>query len=144
MSATRVIQNAIATLLVADATLAALSLTQDVTTVEVFNDVPTGQNFPHVLITRATEMPRHVLGGASTGLGWKNIIRVHVFSRYQGDKEALQIWERIVTLLNFQTLTVSGFTSVLCKVESMRVLIEDIEKVETRHLVGELDVTVQQ
>lgn len=144
MSATRVIQDAIATLLVADSTLAGLSLTADVTTVEVFNDVLEGQAFPHVLIARATELPRHVLGGANSGLGWRNIIRIHVYSRYQGDREALLIWERIVALLNFQTLTVTGFTSVLCKVESMRVLIEDVEKVETRHLVGEVNVTVQQ
>jgi hypothetical protein len=144
VSATRVIQDAIYTVLSADSTLAGLSLTANVETVSVFNDVPEGQDYPHVLIARATEVPRHVLGGASSGIGWRNIIRIHVYSRYQGDREALRIWERIVALLNFQALTVSGFTSVLCKVESMRVLIEDVEKVETRHLVGEFNVTVQQ
>ncbi len=128
----------------ADTTLAGLSLSENTPTVEVFNDVPEGQGYPHVLIARATEIPRHVMGGPNTGLGWKNIIRVHVYSRYQGDREALRIWERIVALLNFQMLVVAGFSSVLCKVESMRVLIEDVEKVETRHLVGEFNVTVQQ
>jgi hypothetical protein len=128
----------------ADTTLAGLSLTADVTSVAVFNDTIEGESYPHVLISRATETPKHVMGGKSTGLGWKNIIRLHVYSRYQGDREALLIWNRIVALLNFQALTVSGFNSVHCEVESMRVLIEDVEKVETRHLVGEFNVTVQQ
>jgi hypothetical protein len=148
VSATRLIQTAIYAVLAADSTLAGLSSTRDdngvLTTVTVHNDVPEGKAYPHVLIARATEMPRHVLGGASTGLGWKNIIRIHVYSRYAGDIEVLNIWERIVSLLNFQTLTITGYTSVLTKVESMRVLIEAIEKIETRHLVGELNVTVQQ
>jgi hypothetical protein len=106
--------------------------------------VPEGKAYPHVLLSRATEMPRHVLGGAGTGLGWKNIIRSHVYSRYQGDIECLQIWERLVALSNYQTLTVAGYSSVLVSVESMRVLIESVEKIETRHLVGEWNVTVQQ
>jgi hypothetical protein len=138
VSATRLIQTAIYAVLSADSTLTTLA------SGGVHNDVPEGQDYPHVLIARATELPRHVLGGASSGLGWKNIIRIHVYSRYQGDKEVLEIWERIVALLNFQTLTIAGYTSVLSKVESMRVLIEAIEKIETRHLVGELNVTVQQ
>jgi hypothetical protein len=144
VSATRPIQEAFYGVLSADATLAALSLTEGVTTVSVLNDALPGQSYPYVMLSRATETPRHVMGGPSTGLGWKNIIRVHVYSRYDGDRECLRIWERCVALLNFATLTVTGFGSVHSEVESMRVLVEDIEKVETRHLVGEFNVTVQQ
>lgn len=129
----------------ADATLSGLSLTVDTetsayTTVRVYNEVPTGATYPHVQISKASETPWHTLGGASTGIGWKNIIRIHVFSRQKGDREALQIHERIVALLNFQPLTVTGFSSATVEYEQGRMLVEQIDKIETRHQVGEFCV----
>lgn len=138
MSATRLVQTAIYGVLNGDATLDTLAPGG------VHNDVPDGQAFPHVLISKATETPWHTFGGATSGLGWKNIIRVHVFSRYQGDLEGLQILERVVTLLNYQPLTVTGFPQVSCEYEQTRVLVEDIDKIETRHLVAEFCVLVHQ
>ena len=138
MSATRLIQTAIYALLTADATLMGLA------TGGVHNDVPEGQAYPHVLISKASETPRHTFGTATTGLGWNNVIRIHVYSRYQGDIEALTIHDRIVSLLNFQPLTVTGYGSVSTEYEAMRVLVEDIDKIETRHLVGEYRVLVHQ
>jgi hypothetical protein len=67
-----------------------------------------------------------------------------VYSRYQGDKEALQILERLVALLNFVNLTVSGYTSAFCEYIAGRVLVEDIDKIETRHIPAEFRVSVQQ
>jgi hypothetical protein len=144
VSATAAIQTAIYGVLSADATLAGLSLTDETPTVGVFNDVPEGQGYPHVLISKAVETPWHSFGGPTTGLGWKNIIRIHTYSRYQGDKEALGIHGRIVALLNFQPLTVSGYNGSIVEYESLRVFVEDIEKIETRHLVGEFCVMVKQ
>jgi uncharacterized protein DUF3168 len=138
VSATRLIQTAIYGVLTADATLMAAA------TGGVHNDVPEGQIYPHVLISRATETQWHTMGGASSGIGWKNIIRTHTFSRYQGDLEALQIHERIVALLNYQTLSVSGFTTVIVEYEQGRMLVEDVDKIETRHMVGEFCVRVHQ
>lgn len=149
MSATAAIQTAIYGVLSADATIPTLSLTVDPdtgepTTVGVFNDVPDGQDYPHVLISKAVETPWHSFGGPTSGLGWKNIIRIHTYSRYQGDKEALDIRNRIVSLLNFQTLAVSGYNTVIVEYESGRVFVEDVEKIETRHLVDEYCVLVKQ
>jgi hypothetical protein len=149
VSATLAIQTAIYGVLSADATIPTLSRTIDtrtnaVTLVGVYNDVPDGATYPQVLITRATETPWHTMGGASAGLGWKDIIRIHVFSRYQGDLEALEIHNRIVTLLNFQPLTVSGFSSATVEYENGRMLVEAIDKIETRHWVAEYCVRVQQ
>lgn len=138
MSATRAIQTAIYGVLTSDSSLMTLA------TGGVHNDVPDGQRFPHVLISRATETAWHTFGGAATGLGWKNIIRIHVYSRYQGDREALDIHERIVSLLNFQPMAVSGWGSCSVEYEQMRMMVEDLEKIETRHLVGEYCVLVQQ
>jgi hypothetical protein len=143
VSATRVIQEAIYSVLSNDSTLAGLSLTEDTDTVSVYNDVPEGAKYPHVLITKASETPWHTLGGPSSGIGWKNIIRVHVRSRYQGDREALRIHERVVALLNF-ALSVSGFTNVMVECEGHKVLVQDIDKIETRNLVGEFCVMVRQ
>ena len=84
------------------------------------------------------------MGGVSAGTGWEDIIRIHVYSRYQGDIEAMQIDERITALLNFQTLTVTGYSSVLVEREEMRLMVEDIDKIETRHLVSEYRVWVHQ
>lgn len=149
MSATRLIYAAMYGVLNADATLPGLSLTVDATTgaltvVRVCNDIAEGQTFPAVLLSRATETPMHTFGTATTGLGWKNIIRTHVYSRYQGELEALQIHERIVSLLNFQPLTVTGYPFVTCEYEQMRLMVENLDKIETRHLVGEFCVMVRQ
>lgn len=144
MSATRVIQTAIYAVLSGDSVLAGLSLTDETPVVRVYNDVPDGTGYPHVLISKATETPKHTFGGPSTGLGWKNIIRIHTYSRYQGGKEALQIHDRIVALLNFQPLTVTGFPQVWVEYEQMREMVEDVEKIETRHLVDEFCVEVHQ
>lgn len=138
MSATRLIQTAIYTVLNADATLLALA------TGGVHNDVPEGQSYPHVLISKASLTEWNTMGGASTGLGWNVVIRTHTYSRYQGDLEALQIHERIVALLHYQTLTVTGYSTVICHLETHRVMVEDIDKIETRHVVDEYRVQVHQ
>lgn len=138
MSAIKAVQTAMYSTLTADATLMALAAGG------VHNDVPDGQMFPHVLITKATETPWHTLGGATSGLGWKVIARTHVYSRYQGDAEALDIHNRIVALVNFQEIPVSGYTAALWEYEQGRMLIEAIDKIETRHLVGEFCVRVRQ
>ena len=148
MSAIRTVQTAFYTRLAGDATLAGLSMSYgssgSLTTVTVHNQIPEGQAYPQVLISRATETPWHRFGGPMTGLGWKAIIRTHVYSRYKGDSEALRIHERVLTLLNFQPLLVSDFASAIVELEQTRVLVEDIEKIETRHLVGEWCIWVQQ
>jgi hypothetical protein len=144
VSATRVIQEAIYSVLSNDSTLAGLSLTEDTDTVSVYNDVPEGAKYPHVLITKASEVDWDSLGGASSGVGWNNIIRTHVRSRYQGDREALRIHERVVALLHYRDLTVSGYTSAaMVKSEGHKVLVQDIDKIETRNLVGEFRVMVR-
>lgn len=138
MSATRLIQTAIYGVLSADTTLLALA------TGGIHNDVPDGEEYPHVLISKATETAWHTQGGGDVGIGWKNIIRIHVYSRYQGDLEALEIHDRIVALLNYQPLSVSGYATVMVEYEQMRVMVEDIKKLETRHLVEDFCVRVHQ
>ena len=138
MSATRLIQTAIYARLVADATLMAL------TDGGWHNDIPDGAAYPHGLISKAAETNRHTFGTATTGLGYRDIIRIHIYSRYQGDTEAYEILDRVVVLLNFQPLTVTGYASVSVEYEQSRLLVEAIDKIETRHLIGEFIVLVHQ
>lgn len=138
MSATRLVQSAIYAVLSADATLASL------VTGGVHNDVPTGEAYPHVLIQGPTEMPAHTLGGRTVGIGWSNTVRLHVYSRYEGDLQAMQIHERIVALLNFQPLTVTGYSRVSIHCESARLMVEAVEKIQTRHLVSDWNVVTRQ
>jgi hypothetical protein len=143
VSATADIHEAIYNVLRVDATLAGLSLTSGSATVAVYNNEPANVLYPHVLMSKTTETPYNTFGGPTRGIGWKDIMRVHVYSRYRGDLEAIRIHQRIVALLNFQPLTVTGFSQVTVECEQMRVMVEQIDKITTRHLVGEFTVTVQ-
>lgn len=141
-SSIRLIQQAIATLLAADATLMALVS-------DVVNDIPARSgplalDYPYVFISHAVETPWHTFGTATTGKGWNVVLRLHIYSRYEGDKEALDILERLVTLLDFQSVTVTGYGTVLVEYIQGRVLVEDIDKIETRHIPAEFRVRVHQ
>ena len=143
------IQTAVYGVLAADTVLPTLSLTKDpdtdeLTTVTVHNDIPEGQAYPHVLISNAWEQDWHTFGGPVSGLGWRNIIRIYTYSRYQGDIEALGIHSRIVALLNSQPLAVTGYTTAIVKYDGHKVFVKSVEKIETRELVGEFYVWVKQ
>jgi hypothetical protein len=128
VSSLKAVQDAIFGVLHGDATLLALA--------PVYNDVPDGTAYPYVEIGTATERPWHTLGGATSGIGWNATVTVHIWSRYQGDLEALNILTRVTALLNFATLAVTGFTTALCEADQVKVLVEQVEKVETRHVAA--------
>jgi len=148
VSATRVIQEAIYSVLSADSTLAGLSLTIDATTgtyttVGVYDDVPDGASFPHVLFGNTDERRFNVFGGLTVGLGYEDRIRIHARSRYQGKRECLRMMERIRVLIAESPLAVSGFSSVMVEFEDMKTLRFDLDKIETRDAIGEFCITVQ-
>lgn len=145
-SAIRAVGEAFAAILVADATLAAM-LAPDVgapTEPAIFDDIPDGNSYPLIVIGNGIETPWHTFGGPDAGIGWKVVQRVHIYSRYQGETEALRILERVIVLLNFRTITVTGFSSAACKYERARVLTEDAHRIETRHVPADFVVLVQQ
>jgi len=134
-SAISAVQTAIYSTLHGDSTLLAL-------VTGIFNDVPEGQLYPYIQIGTATEKPWDTFGGASTGIGWDDTVTVHVWSRYQGDSEALAILNRVVTLLNHVSLTVTGYGTVIIFSDQTRVLIEQVDKIETRHIAAIFRVMV--
>lgn len=137
MSALGPIADAVYGVLSGDSTLTALATV----TGDRSDDTP----YPFVLVGDGIEKPWHGFGGASVNKGYNDLIRTHIYSSYEGDDEALTILDRIVTLLDYQALTVTGFSSVLCEYEQSRVLREsDADRIEVRHVVGEFRVRVRQ
>lgn len=137
-SAIRLVEAAVRTLVTADSTFTTRcpgGMASD----EVEN-----QEYPFVLLDGAFEKPWNTLGGATAGHGRDAVLRLHVFSRYKGDKEAWLIVERLVELLDFASLTVSGYQTVLIEYLSSRMLIEDRDKLETRHAPVEFRVRVHE
>lgn len=130
MSALALLQTSVYALVSADATFTALVGGR------FYNDVPDGAAFPHVQMGSATERGWHTMGGATVGIGWQGTLTLHVWSRYQGDSEALAIVGRLVTLLNFQSVTVTGYPTVIVEYDNARVLVESPppDKLETRHV----------
>lgn len=110
----------------------------------VFGDVPPNQEYPHIHIDTSRMRPWHTMGGATTGLGWNDTVTVHIWSQYEGDLEALNILDRVVTLLNFASLSVTGYNTVLINLEDAPVLVEMINKVEHRHIPAVFRVRVHQ
>ncbi len=100
------------------------------------------QVYPFVLFDNSMERPANTMGGATSGIGRELIVRMHIYSRYKGDVEALEILERLIELLDFTTLTVSGYGTVIVEYLTAKVLIEDRKKLETRHIAAEFKVTV--
>lgn len=110
----------------------------------VYNDAPEGADYPFIVLGSATSDPWHTMGGASVGRGFDTTITAHIWSRYQGDLEALRIFDRVVALLDFQSLTVTGYGTVVTSLDHGRVLVTDVDKLETRHLPAVFSVLVHQ
>jgi len=145
MSALRLIQTALYGKLHGDATLGALlAPSRRDGGFGVFNDVPDEQPYPYVQIGSGRELPWHTMGTATDGIGWNDSVTVHIWSRYQGDVEALAILTRVVGLLNFASIPVTGFATQFISLEEARVLVEQVEKVETRHVSAVFRMQVHQ
>lgn len=136
MSALYGAQQAIAAALVADSTLDALLARSilDGVSPAIFNDVPDQQTYPFIDIGKdSTERPWNTLGGPTVGIGFDDRVVVHIWSRYQGMTEMSSILKEVVRILNFATLSVTGYGTVLCELDHSRLLVEMINKIETRH-----------
>lgn len=107
------------------------------------SDEVENQEYPFVLLgDGAIERAWNTLGGATAGHGRDVMMRLHVYSRYKGDREAWLIVERLVELLDFASLSVTGYVTVLIEYVNAKALIEDRDKLETRHIAVDFRVRV--
>jgi hypothetical protein len=142
------VHEAIYSLLAADTTLTDM-LAEKVQTggPAVLNDVGEGQEYPYVLVHGVNEKSDHTFGGTSSGLGWNLAVTIYSMSRKATDYEALTIHGRVVALLNFAALTVSGFTHATCQYApggdiTGRTIVRDVDKLKTHQAVAEFEVWV--
>lgn len=85
----------------------------------VFDDVPQGQSFPFIQVGTATETPRNTFGRK----GREATITLDIFSRYQGFKEALQIYSRVDELLDGEPLTLQSYQLVFLQNDGMNTIL---------------------
>jgi hypothetical protein len=127
-SAIRSVEAAITSLIEADATFISRCAGG------IVNYEAQGQVYPFVLVSLAHERPWNTMGGRDAGNGREMLVPLHVYSRYEGEREALLILERLVELLDLATIAVAGYGTVIIEYMSGRVLVEDRNKLETRHI----------
>lgn len=116
------VQTAIATILKADGTFMGLIS-------GLYDHVPQNKAFPYVVLGTATEIPFDVFGKD----GKEQTFTIHIWSRYEGFKEAYTILDRLNVVLDQAALTVTGHTLVYCHYENTDAL-RDPDGI-TRHLV---------
>ena|SRR5687768_10338046 len=131
-----------------DATLPTLDLSPDsAVTVSVVGDEAEDQVHPFVLVPGAEAQPWNTLGRS---YGWACAITPVVFSRYDGDLEAIRIGERVTALLNDYEFTVTGYNTVICEVDPdsspvpVKIKIETPQKIERRALAIRFRILVHE
>jgi hypothetical protein len=74
----------------------------------IFDDVPSNQEFPFVVIGQMSELPFNTFGRS----GRRTTVTVNVLSRYQGFKEATLIYARINEILEGDTISLPNHNLV--------------------------------
>lgn len=95
--------------------------------------------FPYVQIGEMDAIPDDVDGASGRDDGEVETITLHVWSRYQGQKEVKQIMQQIKDRLHNQDIAVTGRASSICWVRSRRSFMDPDGK--TRHGVMSIEVT---
>jgi len=106
MTAVYEVQKAMKTLLTADSTLSAII-------VGVYDSVPTNSDFPYLVFSDSTNTANNLFGHNVRDL----TMTIHIFSRYEGFKEAYQIQDRLEAVLDHATLSLNTLHAVYCEYE---------------------------
>lgn len=132
MTALLDVQTALYQRLHGDATLLALA------TGGVYDEVPQSTPYPYIVIGEATEVPDDTL----TERGKDTTVTIHVWSKAPGNKQTLQIIERLDELLDNQSLTVNGWNAWRVQNEFVEVLRENTDGTLYRHGVPRYRITL--
>jgi Protein of unknown function (DUF3168) len=103
----------------------------------VFDYVSDNQAFPYITIGEATSNPFRTF----SRFGEEVTVTLHIWSRYDGSKEALEILNEMNRLLADQDLAVTGYDTVACFYEFSETL-RDPDGI-TRHLVVRYRIITQ-
>ena len=127
----RKVSEPIYTILNADGTLGAL-------VTGIYDKPPDNTAHPYITIGEAFETRDDTFGKRGKDV----LTSLHIWSRYNGFREALLIAERLILLLDEVALSVSGYDTVYVLHESTETIREQDK--ETRHVVVEFRIRVQQ
>lgn len=124
------IQQAIYTKLTSDTTLKSMVK-------GVFDAVPQNQPFPYIVIGEATEVPFNTFGR----VGRDSTFTIHIWSQYNGFREALSILEEMNRILDGTTLNLPDLSLVYIVYENAFTLVDGDGA--TRHVPARYRVVVQ-
>lgn len=127
------IQTAIYNLLTGDATLGGMIT-------GVFDFPPKGQEMPYIQIGNATEDIFNTFDRQGSDV----TETIHIFSEHEGFKEALQILDRLVDLLDYQTITVARHSLVYVRYDNGETALIEIDNGRTRHVAARFRIIVQE
>lgn len=120
------IQKAIYAKLTGDSTLMALIT-------GVLDYIPSNQAFPYVTINDVSVTKQNTFGLK----GKDYVVGIQIWSDYQGNAQSMGIFDRIDELLDYQTLTATGWTQIVhCRFEDFDTLIDKVRDKEVRRLVA--------
>lgn len=104
----------------------------------IFDFVPENQAYPYVTIGDATEVPFRTFGrnGSNTTLV------LHIWSRYKGFSEGLDILAQLNSLLDAQPIAVDGYDTVYLLYDSGEPM-KDPDGI-TRHIPARYRMVVQE
>ncbi|MGW0942902.1 DUF3168 domain-containing protein [Streptomyces sp. NPDC002623] len=122
-SAVLPVQDAVLAALKADGTL--VSLVQG-----VFDWVKENQPYPYIVIGEAVETPDNT----HDSHGSNCVITLHVWSKYRGYRQALQIAARVRALLEHRPLTVAGHRHVATYYVSQQTITDPEPPGDIRHV----------
>ncbi|HEY5836175.1 DUF3168 domain-containing protein [Streptomyces sp.] len=106
----------------------------------VYDQVPETAAYPYVVLGESTETPDNRL----SGLGRQTTHTLHIWSRYEGYAQALQILAVVVALFDHQPLTVPGLHHVGTYYEFSQTLTDPEPPGSLRHVPVRFRVRTEQ
>lgn len=106
----------------------------------LYSDVPQGSTFPLAWLTFGD--PAEEQAGTFGKFGAIVHVDLHVYSRYEGDDECLDILSKAYELVNHAALTVTGFTAPRVEMGSVTIAVEELNDKAIRHGIGRFEVQV--
>lgn len=103
----------------------------------IYDHAPPDAAFPFVTLGAAEAQA----WDDKTGFGARQIMALHVWSRYRGRKEALAILNAVHALLHYGNLTVTGHNAVACRWRDSAIMLDDDGL--TYHGIAHYQITTQ-
>lgn len=106
----------------------------------VFDDVPKDQEYPYVVIGTDTETNFNTFDKQ----GREVVATIMIYSQYAGFKEAKTILNRIVELLDYESITLSNFNLVYIRYDAGDTSYNTIDEGRTKQAAARFRIIAQE